>query len=125
MKALHLFLAAIFILFAYFNLNDPDSTIWIVTYLLVAVLNGIVAFRPLPSMVLLVPAFAVMLWAATLAPSFWDYLTNHDGYDITQGMSFDKAYIEESREFFGLILAAVGLLFPYFRMRKLNTAKAV
>lgn len=113
MKIVHFVLAALFFLFAYFQLNDPDPILWVAIYGMTAILfllSGLGKSYPGIDLIML---GACLHGLIRTAPGLWDYITNQDGYTIMQGMSYDKPYIEETREFGGLLIAAIALYFLY------------
>lgn len=118
MKILGYILALLFVLFAYFQFNDPDPWTWVVLYLIVA----FIAFRSAGghySMALIWATIGACIMGFFYTfPGVWDYMTNQEGYTIMQGMSNDQPYIEETREFGGLLIALIAVLVIYFQGRK-------
>ena len=49
-----------------------------------------------------------------------DWITQHNAENIAETMKAEKPWIEESREFFGLIILIVVLLIDYFYARRLS-----
>ena len=90
-KILHLLLALVFLLFAYWNMNDPDALVWVAAYGLVSLLFG---------------------WMLTMLPGMFAWV--RDGFpSITEEMKATAPHIEVVREFLGLLIAVVclGVLF--------------
>ena len=48
----------------------------------------------------------------------WDWMTKHNAENIAATMKAEKSWIEETREFFGLIILIVVLAINYFYARK-------
>ena len=100
MKIFKIFFGLIFILFAYFQYNDPDSAIWIITYL-IAALACYMSLRNLwPSWVFygLAAGYvigAVLQWPPQFEGVFWGE---------AQMRSLN---IELARESLGLIICAI------------------
>lgn len=118
MKIAQIIVALLFASFTWFQFNDPDPGVWAIAYGLVTLLTAYGAFRPVPANWYLAIGSGFTGWAYSLFHHFWEYITNQEGYTITQAMSFEKPYIEGTREFFGLVLAAGWMLFLYFRLKK-------
>lgn len=110
-----LILAGLFVLFAYFQFNDPDPTLWIVIYLGLATLYGFAAAGKYNKIVLGVCMAAMAGGIIYLFPSLIEFFTNDDGIGISQTMSNDYPYIEEAREGGGLF---IGLLAVYYLWRE-------
>jgi hypothetical protein len=47
-----------------------------------------------------------------------DWITKHDAQNIAETMKAERPWIEESREFFGLLILIAVLLVDYFYARK-------
>jgi H+/Cl- antiporter ClcA len=48
----------------------------------------------------------------------WDWATQHHGEDIASTMKAEKPWIEETREFFGLVILIVVLAMVYFYAKR-------
>ena len=48
----------------------------------------------------------------------WDWITKHNAEDIAATMKATKPWIEDTREFFGLVILIVVLLINYFYAKK-------
>lgn len=110
MKYLHLLVAVLFALFAFWQLNDPDWAIWVMMYGSVAAI-GLWSFlsRPPAYLVYLVLLVAVV-WMLTLIPGMLDWI--QEGMPSIAGqMTAATPHIEVTREFFGLLIAGVVLAF--------------
>lgn len=111
MKILNLLLAVVFLLFAFVQVNDPDPVVWILIYGLMAVACVMAAFQryyPLAHVVLLVVYIA---YSFVSVDGVIEWLQSDD-----KSMLFDDIakmqypYIEESREFLGLMICVVVLI---------------
>ncbi len=110
MKLFSFVFALLFLAFSAVQLNDPDGTYWFIGYLGLAILsvaNGLGKVKPTWNMIALVAIVAGMLF---YAPGFYEFLTNQDGIAFSQGMQNDFPYIEEAREFGGLLISGICLL---------------
>jgi len=116
MKIFNLVFCILFILFAALQYNDPDPYIWIPIYLYAAVLCWL-AFRKkyFPRAYLIgisiYSIYAIYLFVAQ--NGVWDWITKHHASNIADTMKAEQPWIEETREFFGLIILIVVLLIDY------------
>jgi hypothetical protein len=121
MKIFNLIFCILFILFAALQYNDPDPYVWMPIYLYSAVLCWL-AFRKkyLPRAYL----FGIVIYAAYAIYKFfdengvWDWLTKHHAANIADAMKAEQPWIEETREFFGLVILIVVLLIDYFDAKR-------
>ena len=97
----------IFILFAALQYNDPDPYIWVPVYLYSSVLCWL-AFRSkfYPKAywlgILVYTAYAV--YKIFDQNGILDWINKHGAENIAETMKTEKPWIEESREFFGLLI---------------------
>lgn len=106
-----------FLVFAYLNLNDVDPWLWVPIYMSAAICCGLVVFGfYYPTIYLLLIAFyliyAIILFFAK--DGVRDWLTKYKKESLVQEMQATKPYIEQTREFFGLLIIAGALLINYF-----------
>ncbi len=110
-------IALLFLLFAAFQYNDPDSFSWMFLYGYVALMAGMAVFGKY-NYALLVPGIAILaLYFIYLLPSVFAWISSDDS--LITGMSPDRMYVERSREAFGLLMGLVGLLFIFFNRHQL------
>ena len=106
-----------FLLFAWFNLNDKDSWLWVPIYLAASVCCGLAAFEMFyPVVYLLLNAF-YLIYALILFFSedgVRDWIVKYKQPSITESMQATKPYIEKTREFFGLLIISAALAINYF-----------
>ena len=109
MKYIHLLVAVLFALFAYWQLNDPDWPIWVLMYGSVAAI-GLWSFFSRPPKILVYIALAgAVVWMVTLVPDLINWI--NDGMPTIAGqMKAESPHIELTREFFGLFISSVTLL---------------
>jgi hypothetical protein len=105
-----------FVYFAYLNLNDVDPWLWVPIYLSAAACCGLVCFKMYyPFIYLLLMAFylvyAVILFFAK--DGVRDWLFKYKRANLVETMKAEKAYIEQTREFFGLLIITGALLIDY------------
>ncbi|TAA47510.1 MULTISPECIES: transmembrane 220 family protein [Corallincola] len=99
--------ALVFLLFAVVQLNDPDGVIWFIGYAAISANFVAVALGYGKELPLWLGAMLSLIVCAWYSPSIIEYLFNSDGMGMTNGMSFSYPYIEETREAFGLLIAAI------------------
>jgi len=116
MKIFNIGFCIVFVLFAAVQYNDPDPYIWMPIYLYSAALCWL-AFKNkfYPSAYLL--GIAVYGVYATYKifdqNGLIDWMTKHHAENIAETMKAGKPWIEETREFFGLVILIVVLLIDY------------
>jgi len=119
----NLIFAIIFILFAGLQYNDPDPVLWISIYLY-AVIICLMAYRNkfYPKLCLL----GIGMYTVYAAILFFDktgvinWATDHHGENIASTMKAEQPWIEETREFGGLVMLIVVLLLNYLKGIKLQ-----
>ncbi len=107
MKLLHYTLALLFLLFAAVQYNDPDPIQWMLLYGGVAVHFAMAARGRLYRPAVWLWLVAALLWAANLLPDFINWLRMGEP-SIVSTMKAEKPWVELSREFLGLLIAAAG-----------------
>ena len=116
MKIFNIGFCIVFVLFAAVQYNDPDPYIWMPIYIYSAALCWL-AFKNkfYPSAYLL--GIAVYGVYATYKifdqNGLIDWMTKHHAENIAETMKAGKPWIEETREFFGLVILIVVLLIDY------------
>ncbi len=113
-KILSIVFFLIFAAFAYLQLNDPDPALWVTVYGLVAVVSLLRAFTIYHRYVFLGMIIALTVMSCFYIPGFIEYLSQPNKNEIVGEMVYKKPYIEETREFIGLLMAA-GALFVLWR----------
>ena len=111
MKILNLVLAAMFVVFAFVQINDPDPVIWILIYGAMAVMCVLAAFGRYYYIPLIGLLLIFMGYSFVFLSGVGEWLASDD-----KSMLFDDIakmqypYIEESREFLGLLICVVTLI---------------
>ena len=103
-----------FLGFAYVNLNDKDSWLWVPIYSYAALFCGLVCLGikvPIAYIlgILFYLIYAVILFFAK--DGVKDWIIKYNKPSLVQSMQASKPYIEKAREFFGLLIAAAALAF--------------
>ena len=128
MKAFNLFFFLIFIISAVLQYNDPDPFLWILLYLYGALwcflaTKNIFNLKAYVVGIVIYLAYAIYLFFDETGVLSWFY--EHNAENIVQSMKATKPWIEETREFGGLILLIIALLtnLLYYRKKKQDKVK--
>lgn len=115
--AVHLFVIVIFLLFALWQLNDPDPIRWISIYLGVVVSVGLLLARKYFPILPLIGAIICLAGLLYLSPDFISWVK--EGMPtITGQMKAESPHIELVREFLGFLIAGTAYFVYYFMHRK-------
>lgn len=127
MKIFNLIFIVLFIISAALQYNDPDPYVWVPVYLYGAFLCY-QAYRRYYNPVLY--AIGFLLYTGYAFYLFFDnqgvisWASEHGAENIAQTMKATKPWIEETREFGGLLILIVVLLINTIWLRKKKTAIA-
>lgn len=116
MKITYWVLSVVFALFALVQYNDPDPIQWILLYAGVAVHFGMAASGKMYRPAVWLWLAAAAIWAATLLPDFINWIRMGEP-SIVDTMKAEQPWIELTREFLGLVLAALGCGFLLWKNR--------
>ena len=127
-KVLNIMFAILFAVAAVLQYNDPDPYVWIPIYAFAAIICALAATRRFyPSLyvagIVIFGIYAVYLFFA--ADGVWEWLNQHEAEDIAATMKATRPWIEQTREFFGLIMIIISLLINYYFSRKRKKVIAV
>jgi hypothetical protein len=112
-----------FLLFAFLQINDPDPVIWILIYGAMAVLSVMAIFSFYPTRFILALMIVYIGYSTVYFPGVVEWFRSDD-----KAMLFDDVakmqypYIEESREFLGLLICIAVLIFYLLKSRNSRTA---
>ena len=112
MKIFNLLFSLLFLASAALQYNDPDPYIWMPIYLYGTILCWL-AFRnqfypkAYIAGILIYTGYAVYLFFA--ADGVLDWMQKHNAENIAATMKATKPWIEETREFFGLVILIIVL----------------
>ena len=126
MKTLNLFFIILFVFSAALQYNDPDPYVWIPIYLYAAVLCALAAkkkFYPMAYWIGIVVYGVYAAYEFFAKDGVLDWMQKHHAENIASTMKAETPWIEETREFFGLIILIVVLLMNYFYSRKKASLK--
>ena len=105
-----------FAVFAYLNFNDADSWLWVPIYASAAICCGLVVFDKFYPLIYLGLIAFYMLYAIILffaKDGVRDWLMKYKKPSLVESMQATKPYIENTREFFGLLIISAALLIDY------------
>ena len=126
MKIFNILFCVLFLIAAGLQYNDPDPYIWIPIYLYAAVLCALAVKNKFYPMAYWIGIIAYGLYAAYeffAKDGVLDWMQKHHAENIAHTMKAETPWIEETREFFGLIILIAILLMNYFYSRKMRTHK--
>jgi hypothetical protein len=106
-----------FIGFAYVNLNDGDSWLWVPIYLVAAGLCGLASFNLYYPLIYIIAISFYLIYAVQLFFSkdgVMDWIKVYGRPSLVESMQATKPYIEKAREFFGLLIISAALGINYF-----------
>jgi hypothetical protein len=116
-KITNFILCTVFIIFALLQLNDPDGVLWFSIYFIVALICLYNNFKPVPKHLLILTIIALLTYSTFHFSLFIDYLETENKEEIFGEMVYDKPYLEGTREFIGLLIAAFGIIYQ-LKIRK-------
>ena len=116
-KIKNLILFILFVIFAVLQLNDPDGKLWFSIYFIVSLICLYNTFKPVPKSILILSIIALMSYSVFHFSLFIDYLNTENKEEIFGEMVYDKPYLEGTREFIGLLLAALVIMYQ-IKIRK-------
>ena len=107
------FLALVFLAFAAMQYNDPDGWKWIIAYIMPCLLFGLLLvdryYAKAGKMLLIIFIFTTLLYV----PDLVKWISS--GFpSIVESMQAEKPIVEFMREFFGLVIIILSLV--YYRM---------
>ncbi|HTF20739.1 MAG TPA: transmembrane 220 family protein [Chryseolinea sp.] len=119
MRVVNFLLAVLFLVFAFLQINDPDPLIWILIYGAMAVvcIMAIFAFYPLRFMIVLLVAY--MAYSFVYIDGVSEWLKRENKAALFDDLAkMEHWYIEEAREFLGLMICIVVLVIYILLARK-------
>jgi hypothetical protein len=114
---LNAFFCLAFAAFAYVNLNDKDSWLWVSIYMVASICCGLVVFGKFFPIVYLVAIAFYLIYAIRLffiKDGVKDWIIKYRTPSLVESMQATKPYIEQAREFFGLLIISGALTINYF-----------
>ncbi len=130
MKIFNIVFIVIFIIFAALQYNDPDPYVWMPIYLFAAYLCYQAIQNKYNPMLYTIGFIAYSAYAVYLfldKSGVLNWATQHGAENIAETMKATKPWIEETREFFGLVIVMSVLLINkiWLKRRLLKTNSKV
>jgi hypothetical protein len=121
MKVINFFLAVVFVLFAFVQVNDPDPVIWILIYGAMAVICVLAMFSFYPRKFLIGLLVLFVLYGLVFIPGVIEWLKQDNKSALFDEIAkMRHPYIEETREFLGLFICIAVLVLQLVRAEKLR-----
>lgn len=127
MKIFNITFCVLFVISAALQYNDPDPWLWIPLYLYGALLCWLVfrgKYHPRAYLAGIAVYGIYALYKLFEKDGAWDWLTKHHAENIAASMKAETPWIEDTREFFGLVILIAVLLINYlYAKRTLRSGK--
>jgi len=125
MRILNIFFIVLFVFSAAVQYNDPDPYVWMPIYLYGALLSYLALkgrYTPWMYWIGLIAYFGYAAYLFFDKTGVLNWFTEHNSENIVQTMKATKPWIEETREFFGLMLLIIALVcnMIWFRKKRAN-----
>ncbi len=121
MKIFNILFCIVFLISAVLQYNDPDPYIWIPIYLYGAILCWLAArnkFYPMAYMIGIIGFAAYAVYFFFTENGVLDWITKHNAENIAGSMKASTPWIEDTREFFGLLILIIALAINWIYARK-------
>jgi hypothetical protein len=119
MKVVNFLLALLFLVFAFLQVNDPDPLLWILIYGNMAVLSILAMFKMHFKYWVLLSALFFIVYGSILAGGAWQWWQSPDKSLLFDDLAkMQNIYIEETREFLGLVICLAALILQYITQVK-------
>lgn len=123
MKVFNIIFIVLFILFAALQYNDPDPYVWIpiylyATFLCYQAIKG--RYQPILYIIGLVVYIGYAVYLFFDKTGVLDWAQEHHAENIAQSMHAEKPWIEETREFGGLLIVVIVLVANMIWLRRKN-----
>lgn len=113
-------LAVMFLAFAFVQINDPDPLIWILIYGSMAVVSVMAAFSYYPRKFLIAMLILFAVYSSMYFEGVLEWLKQDDKSALFDEVAkMEHLYIEEAREFLGLVICMVIIITYLVKSRKL------
>ncbi len=121
MKIFNLILAFLFIVFALLQFNDDPADIWfwVLAYAGIGIISGFAAFNRYNMWVIVIGIAIVVYQMFRMFPAFSSWISAGTP-SITGEMKAISPHVELVREFLGLVLCLIVLVYHYIRYTKLR-----
>lgn len=105
-----------FIAFAYVNVNDKDGWVWVSIYMVASICCGLAVFEKYYPIVYILATAFYLIYAVRLffvKDGVKDWIFKYHQPSLVESMQATKLYIENAREFFGLLIISAALMMNY------------
>lgn len=123
MRVVNFLLAVVFLIFAFLQINDPDPLIWILIYGAMAVvcIMAMFSFYPLRFMFILLVVYVG--YSVTYFDGVSEWLRQDNKAALFDNLAkMEHWWIEEAREFLGLMICVVVLVGYIIKARRRQLA---
>lgn len=123
MRIFNFLLALMFLVFAFLQVNDADPAVWILIYGAMSLVCIMAIFEFYNRKLLAGLGILFMVYCFFLWPGVAEWLQQEDkGVLFDDVMKMEYVYIEESREFLGLLICLAVLIFYLVRSARMRSA---
>lgn len=98
-------------LFAFIQLNDPDPILWFSIYAFIALLALGSNYKAIPKWFLWIVLLLLLFYSIEYFPFLLDWFHTENKDELFGEMVYDKPYLEGTREFLGLIISALVVVY--------------
>ncbi len=122
LKYVNLILAIAFVAFAFVQINDPDSGLWIAAYMTAALVSVIAFLEKMPKKVLLGLIGLTLVGVLAFFPNAYTSIIDYDPNLKPDPAVTHTANIqtENLKEIGGLIIILIAFVFQYFTARSIK-----
>ncbi|MET0244537.1 MAG: transmembrane 220 family protein [Flavitalea sp.] len=113
MRVFNIIFLVLFVLFAALQYNDPDPYLWIPIYLYGALICLLWLLKKQKTVLIWIGIIAYLAYAGYLFVAddgVLSWINDHNAENIAATMKAERPWIEDSREFFGLLILIVVLV---------------
>ena len=119
MRIVNFLLAVMFMIFAFLQVNDRDPVVWILIYGVMAVFSIMAIFEFYPMKFLIGVLVLFILYSFVYIPGVLEWLRQDNKAALFDDIAkMQHPYIEEAREFLGLLICIVVLVVYVIRSGK-------
>lgn len=119
MRIFNFILAILFLVFAFVQVNDPDPLHWILIYGAMAVLAILAMFKIYPMKVILALLVVYVAYSTVFLDGVKEWLQQPNKMALFDDVAkMQHLYVEEAREFLGLMICIVVLVFYAIQSRR-------
>jgi hypothetical protein len=118
-RIVNFLLAVMFLVFAFVQVNDPDPIVWILIYGVMAVFAIMAIFEFYPRKFLIGLLIVFVLYSTVYWRGMLEWFQQDDKSLLFDDVAkMQHPYIEEAREFLGLMICVVVLAFYLIKSRR-------